>query len=182
MMEAHRNKFGDLVVDADPDDAQVLLFVGRGPAVAENLPIGIAHEFVAIADGKRPTRAVVPKSADWSETDDGARYELAMQAGDEAMSFEELRVGDSKLPRDVGSGQGKLGSVRVITNPPGARVYLLIGFGANVRVSDLPTDQAHELLVVNDEHEPERLMVGPSDWKSGPEGPMAKVEVELEAR
>ena len=27
--------------------AQVLLFIGRGPAIAENLPTGVAHEFVA---------------------------------------------------------------------------------------------------------------------------------------
>lgn len=55
---------GTLVVNADPD-AQILFFVGRGPAVAEDLPVGVAHEFVAVADGRSPTRAVVPSDASW---------------------------------------------------------------------------------------------------------------------
>ena len=59
-----RARYGDLTLQVAPDRAQVLLFLGRGPAAADNLPIGVAHEFIAIADGREPTRAVVPGRRD----------------------------------------------------------------------------------------------------------------------
>lgn len=177
-----RQDYGDLVVRATPERAQVLLFVGRGPAVAHNLPQGVAHEFIAIADGREPTRALVPADAEWQATDDGPRYELAMQAGQDEVLFEEVELGATRLPRDVGTPTGELGSVRVLTNPPGAAVYVLIGFAPNVRVRDLPTGQAHELVLFHEGHTPRRMVVGPSDWRETPDGRVAELDVTLDER
>ncbi|MFW6067382.1 MAG: hypothetical protein ACOC97_03525 [Myxococcota bacterium] len=174
----HRERFGHLIVHVAPERAQVLRFVGRGPVTAEHLPVGVAHEFVAVADGRRPTRAVVPADAHWSrEGDEAPRYELAMQAGEESKS---RALGETQLSRDVGTPTGELGEVRVITNPPGAKVYHLIGFAPTARVEDLPTDEAHELLVYRRGHRAERVVVGPSDWQRVDGRPTAEITVELD--
>ncbi len=178
----HAARYGDLVVHVPHDRAQILLRVGRGPAVATNLPVGIAHEFVAIADGRVPTRAVVPPDAAWEPTNEGPRYELAMQAGEAEMPFESLELGDTRLPRDVGANRNQLGSVRVLTNPPGAEVFLLIGFAPNAQVRDLRADQTYELVVWAEGFAPKRVLVRPEDFHETPTGKAANVEVRLEER
>ena len=50
---------GDLEVRVANERAQILRFVGRGPVTVEHLPLGVAHEFVAIADGHAPARLLV---------------------------------------------------------------------------------------------------------------------------
>ncbi|MFK7998001.1 MAG: hypothetical protein AB8H86_00340 [Polyangiales bacterium] len=169
---------GNLIVSA-PAEAQILFFVGRGPAVAEDLPRGVAHEFVAVADGRSPTRAVVPSDAVW-QGGDSPRYELAMQTGDSDVAFEQIDLGETGLTREgMGTPSGGLGSIRVITTPPGARVFLLIGFGS-ARIEDLPADEPVELLVYSAGQAPRRIFIGPSDWTEGADGLEASVDVTFE--
>lgn len=157
--------------------AQIFLFVGRGPALAENLPTGVAHELVAVADGRAPTRAVVPADAVWASSDDGMLYELAMQTGDDEMTFEQLVLGPSRLDRDaLDAPSGGRGRLRVVTTPPGARVFRLVGFGA-VELADLPVDTPQEVLVYDEGAPPVRSFVGPSDWREGDEGHEAELVV-----
>jgi hypothetical protein len=168
MMREHRARFGTLTVRATPDRAQILLFVGRGPALAEELPVGVAHEFVVIEDGHAPTRSVLPVGAEWETVDGAPRYELAMQTG-APLDAGLIELGPTQLPRDVGS-PGALGSVRVVTNPPGAKVYLLVGFSPEAVVENVRTDTAVELLVYLEGHPISRLVVGPSDWQQAADG------------
>ncbi len=169
----NRPEGGDLRVTAG-EDAQILLFLGRGPATAEYLPVGVAHELVVISDGG-VSRSVVPANAQWEQDGETPRYELAMQVREG--EGEALDLGETELsPEAMGTPTGSLGTVRVVTNPPGAKVYLLIGFG-EAFVEDLPTDAAHELLVDTPEGEPERIVVGPSDWVAGPNGKLAEITV-----
>lgn len=170
----NRPEGGDLRVTAG-EDAQILLYLGRGPATAEYLPVGVAHELVVISDGG-VSRSVVPAQAQWEQDGEVPRYELAMQVRDG--EGEALDLGETELsPEAMGTPTGGLGTVRVVTNPPGAKVYLLIGFG-EAFVEDLPTADAHELLVESAEGEPERVVVGPSDWAEGPDGKVAEITVE----
>jgi hypothetical protein len=176
-------RYGDLRIHVPHDRAQILMRVGRGPAIATNLPVGIAHEFVAIADGRVPTRAVVPPDATWEPTEEGPRYELAMQAGEAEMPFESLELGDTRLPRDVGANRNQLGSVRVLTNPPGAEVFLLIGFAPDAQVRDLRADQTYEVVVWAEGFAPKRVIVRPEDFVAGEDGKKAaSVEVGLTER
>ncbi len=176
----HAARYGELVVDVDPTRAQVLMFVGRGPAVAPQLPVGIAQEFVVIVDGKRPTRAVVPPDAEWEDTDDGPLYELAVQGGQEDVAPEDLALGETLLPHDMGTATGQIGRVRVVTSPPGAKVYVLIGFSPSVRVENQRTDRPVELLIWAEDHRAARHVIGPSDWIEAEGTRTANVEVELE--
>ncbi len=139
---------GELHVTSTPPHAQVFLRLGPGPALATDLPVGVAQEFVAIANGRVPTRAVVPADAAWESAGQGqARYELAMQTGKELASGADVELGATLLPQAPGAPKGSLGTVRVITTPPGAQVYQLIGFTPDVRVSGMHVDRSYELLV-----------------------------------
>lgn len=180
ILAEHRARYGQLTVTSEPAGAQVLLFVGRGPAVATDLPTGAAYELVAFADGHGASRAIVPADATWEATPEGPRYELALQTSETEIDLAHLDLGDTRLPRDaLGTPSGTLGSVRVVTSPPGARVYMLIGFTPDVHVENIRADQPVELLLYEEGYEVERTLVGPSDWTDGPDGKTASVSVTL---
>ena len=178
----HRAQFGTLVITADPPGSQVLLFVGRGPAEAPELPVGVAHEFVAIADGHAPSRAFIPADGTWEERDDTPRYELALQVSQDEMSEADLALGPTTLERDaLGSSTGALGVARIITTPPGARVYLLVGFSPSVRVENVRTAELIELLVYHEGYPVHTELVRPSAWIEGDDGVRrAELRVTLE--
>ncbi len=158
---------GTLEVESTPPEAQAFLFVGRGPSIVEDLPVGVAHEFIVFADGHRPQRVIVPADARYEDTPDGPRYELAAQVGAALAADEDplaVDLGPSLMPSTPGT-PGDLGSVRIITNPPGAKVFMLIGFTPDVRVENLATREATELLLWLEGHRLERVVVGPSDWQ-----------------
>jgi hypothetical protein len=170
---------GDLVVRVSTERAQILLLVGRGPVSVPHLPLGVAHEFVAVADGLSPARLLIPANADWETTPDGRRYEAAMQLG-EVNPSAPLELGDTLLPQDVGSPSGNLGTVRVVTTPRGAKVYQVIGFAPEARVEQLPLDATQELLVYRKGYAPELRVVAPSDYLDAPPGQALAKRAELD--
>src|SRR5690606_14255816 len=95
MLAAHRARFGTLTVREVPDDSQIFMYVGRGPADAVEMPVGSALEFIAIADGRAPSRTVLPADAEWDTTGAAPRFGLAMQVGTEEMSEEERALGET---------------------------------------------------------------------------------------
>jgi hypothetical protein len=176
--------YGDLRVNSQPDRAQVLLLIGPGPALATDIPLGVAQEFVATAAGHRPARALLPSDAVWDELDGHPRYELAIQArpiqeGRNARGADAL--GPTLLPQNVGAPTGRLGSVRVVTTPRAAEVYQLIGFTPDVHVDNLPLDRAYELLVYAEGHSSVRKHVEPSDFLDQNGKRVAQIDVQLPA-
>jgi hypothetical protein len=169
---------GDLVVHVTPDRAQVLRFVGRGPATVPHLPVGVAHEFVAVLDGSRPTRALIPPDGEWESLPEGPRYELAMQLGAAAPNAA-LELGTTLLPPNVGSPSGALGSARIVTTPRGAKVYQVIGFAPDVKVEDLPLDQTQELLIYLPGYAHVVRIVAPSDFADQGDRKVANVDITL---
>lgn len=173
---------GTLQISSDPGRAQVFLFIGNGPATATDLPMGVAQEFVAMAEGYAPTRAVVPADAQWEETSGSdPRYELAMQATKLASADKALELGPTLLPRDVGTPTARLGSVRVITTPKSAKVYQLIGFTPDVRVENLPIDAAYEVLVYLPGYGLQTRRVEPTDFRDQEGQRVAELSVPLTA-
>jgi hypothetical protein len=171
---------GRLFVEVDPPDAQVLLLVGRGPVTVPDLAVGVAHEFVAIAEGSLPSRAVVPSGGAWHREGEGApRYELAMQVGEPSRHARELDIGASKLPPDRGTPSGERGAVRVITNPPGASVYRMVGHGPRVVVEGLDPGEAQQILVYHEARKPERRTLAPAEWAVEGSRTTAALRVEL---
>jgi hypothetical protein len=169
---------GDLVVRVTNERAQILRFVGRGPVSVPHLPLGIAHEFVALADGASPARLLVPKDAEWESTPDGTRYEAAMQLP-QTPAGNAMELGETLLPQDVGSPSDKLGTVRIVTTPRGAKVYQVIGFAPETRVEALPLESTQELLVYKKGHAPELRVVAPSDYLDRGDKKVAELEITL---
>jgi hypothetical protein len=175
-------KHGELRVTSSPARAQVLMFVGTGPVVVPDLPAGVAHEFVAIADGKAPSRVVVPADAAWQQDGARRRYEVALQLDDADARRAADDLGATRLPQQVGAPSGSLGEVRVVTSPPGARVYQLVGFTPDVSVQNLPVRQPLELLVYLSGHDLTRVAIAASDWKPVDGRLIAALDVPLRAR
>ncbi|MCZ6807450.1 MAG: hypothetical protein O7F08_10895 [Deltaproteobacteria bacterium] len=157
---------GTIEVTVAPADSQIFLFVGRGPVIAEGMSLAGPHEFVVFDRGLEPSRAVVPKDATWAATDNGALYELAVQARPSDGPSEPLDLG-APLTEPASSGE-QSGTVRVITNPPGAKVYRFVGMGPK---AEIPADSIHEgqeVLVYHPERSARRAVIGPSDWRVTP--------------
>lgn len=154
---------GDLTVNVSTERAQILRFVGRGPITVPHVPLGVAHEFVATAEGMAPARLLVPRDAEWESTPDGKRYEAAMQLSP-AQGQGTTELGETLLPRDVGTPTSTLGSLRIVTTPKGAKVYQVIGFAPQAVVEQLPVDATQELLIFRKGHAPEVRVVAPSDY------------------
>jgi hypothetical protein len=174
-----KHSVGELRVTSNLGRAQVLLLIGAGPALATDLPVGVAQEFVALADGYAPARAIVPADAVWEEVDGKPRYELAIQATRASAGASKMGLGPTLLPRDVGTPQAKLGSVRVVTTPKGAKVYQLIGFTPDVRVENLPLDQDYDVLVYLEGRPPVSRHVEAADFEGSDGKRVCELDVTL---
>jgi hypothetical protein len=178
-----RRVYGDLRINSKPDRAQVFLLIGPGPALATDIPLGVAQEFVALAEGYRPARALLPADAIWDEIGGQPRYELAIQArplheGRRPRSPNAL--GATLLPQNVGTPSGRLGAVRVVTTPRAAAVYQLIGFTPDVHVDNLPLDHAYELLVYLEGRGSAHKRIEPADFQENPANGKRIAQVELQ--
>ncbi len=157
---------GVIDVIVTPSDAQIFVFVGRGPAVAQDIPVAGAHEFIVFDRGLRPSRAIVPEGASWTATDNGPLYELAVQAQAAAAPTDALDLG-SPQTEPASAVAGNSGTVRIITNPQGAKVYRFIGVGPTVKIPAASIHEGQEVLVYHPDHETRRAVIGPSDWQAG---------------
>jgi hypothetical protein len=173
---------GVIDVTVTPGDAQIFVFVGRGPAVASGLPVDGAHEFIVFDRGLRPSRAIVPEGAIWTTTEHGSLYELAVQAQAAAAPTAAVGFGHpTTKPASVEAGDS--GTIRIITNPQGAKVYRFIGVGPTAQIPAASIHEGQEILVYHPEYETRRAVIGPSDWQAGEgEGTYsAGLEVQLPA-
>jgi hypothetical protein len=173
---------GVIDVTVSPPGAQIFAFVGRGPVVVQDMPVGSAHEFVVFDRGLRPSRAVVPEGASWTMTDKGPMYELAVQAQAAAAPVDALDLGGPQT-QTASSGTGSTGTIRVITNPPGAKVFRFVGVGPTARIPAGSIHEGQEILIYHPDHETRRAVIGPSDWQSaeGQSSYIASLEVDLPA-
>jgi hypothetical protein len=173
-------RYGELRVTSSPARAQVLAFVGAGPALATDLPVGVAHEFVAMADDKAPSRAVVPAGVPWPADSGRARYELALQLDDARGKTSGDELGPTRLPDDVGKSNGTLGDVRIVTSPPGAKVYQVVGFTPDVRIENVALDgEPLELVIYLRDHALARTVVRDADFKQRDGSLVAEIDVTL---
>jgi hypothetical protein len=173
---------GVIDVAVTPADAQIFVFVGRGPALVQDMPVAGPHEFLVFDRGLHPSRAIVPAGATWSKTDNGLLYELAVQAQAVGAPSDALDLG-SPQTEPASADSRDTGTVRVITNPQGAKVYRFVGVGPTANIPATSIHEGQEILVYHPEHETRRAVIGPSDWQA-PEGQgsySASLEVELPA-
>lgn len=169
---------GVVALEVAPEDAQIFLYVGRGPSVADGLAVGAPHEFVVFHEGLRPTRVAVPADGAWSTADGAPLYELAVQPQPASTSTDAADFGVPLTEVGAASG-GRLGAVRVVTNPPGAKVYRYLGLGPNVSLTVGSIHEGQEVLIVRPGYETRRAVIGPSDWETVEGEPRASLRIEL---
>jgi hypothetical protein len=159
-----------LVVRDVPADAEVLLRVGQAPAEVDKMPVGTRLEFVATAEGFAPKRTVVPQGAAWEPGPDGKpRYEIAVQLD----KSKKPGVVDPWPPAEPGSevgGKGAPGTVRVVSTPKGAEVWLLVGLAPEARIELFRCDVDTEVLVAGPKALRKRLSVRTADFGPDPQG------------
>lgn len=153
---------GTLVVSNVPSHAEVLLGQGQAPVEVARMPVGARLEFVATAEGYAPKRLVVPSSMSWDTGPDGKpRLETAVQLDKSKGGTDSWPIGE---PGEVG-GQGPPGTVRIVSTPRGAEIWLLAGMGPDARVEQLPCDRDWDVLVAGPTTFRRRLHVQPRDFE-----------------
>ena len=147
--------------------------------MAAELPVGQSHEFVVFQEGLRPARVAVPTDAAWPTVDGRPLYELAVQPQPAGSPAEAADFGQP-LAEASSASEGSTGAVRIVTNPPGAKVYRYLGVGPSVSLTVSSIHEGQEVLVVHPGYETRRAVIGPSDWETTAEGAhRARLRVEL---
>jgi hypothetical protein len=171
---------GRLTVNSSPQGAQVLLFTGTAPLTIAGIPLRMAHEFVAVAEGRKPVRALLPADAAWQDTSAGPRYELLLKSVEATGPGSEWKLGPTRLPRDPGSPSGKLGTVRVRTDPGGMQVYRLLGFTPDLKIDNLPVGETALLVIYESGYSVAKVTVEPDSWVTAGDGLKAEIDITLE--
>jgi hypothetical protein len=136
-----------LVVSDVPQGAEVLVRSGLAPVDVEHVPSGARLEFVALADGFAPRRAVVPQGASWDVPNGKPRFELPIQLEKSRAKSGALDPWPAAEPGTVVGGQGAPGTVHIVTSPRGAEVWMVAGGGPEAKIESLPCGAALELKV-----------------------------------
>lgn len=179
-----QEKLGAVIVHVSELDAQVLRYLGEAPLLVPRLAVSTAHEFVATQDGFLPARVLVPADADWEPGEGGARYEVALQLEPrpDAVGGAARELGPSLLGQPLATKGQRLGTVRVVATPRGARVYQLVGTGPSVRLDAVSRTAPVELLVYREGYAPALRIVAPSDFVEQGGAHVADISVTLTKR
>jgi hypothetical protein len=168
MQQASRCR-GSLVVGDVPAAAEVLLRVGSAPVDVERMPMGARLEFVATAEGYAPRRTIVPAGAAWDTGADGKpRFEVAVQL-DRARA-KAAEVWPPAEPGSVVGGDGKPGTVHIVSSPPKAEVWLLVGLGPEAKIDHLKCDEDVDVLVAGPTTLRKRMHVGSQELSAAADG------------
>ena len=171
---------GRLAVNSSPQGAQVLFLAGTAPLTMTGLPLRVAHEFVAVAEGRKPVRGIIPTDAAWRDTAAGPLYHLVLESRQPAEPGEQWDLGPTLLPRESGSPFGKLGTVRITTVPAGMQVYRLLGFTPDLVIENFPAGERARLLLYESGFSATTVAVGPESWVESDQGMKAEIDVSLE--
>jgi hypothetical protein len=172
--EAAQPPAAEVTVTAREGDAAVWLLLGRTPLDSMPLSTAAVHELRIEHEGYRPLDVRVA-DGEWKEADGGLRArvdaELIQGAPRRAVPAypAEAAGGAAQAPK----GRQGRGVVRVESRPPGAQVWLLVGFTPRATVGGLEAGRDYELKVLKDGFRPGFAAVRSADWYlSGPGGPM----------
>ena len=147
---------GTFILRVATEGAEVFRFVGRAPVSIEALAVRETHEILAVVEDRPILRHRITPTDGWNNAEP-ATLELALQVPEEEREFDESEVAQSD--------DARVGTLRVITDPAGAKVFHRAGSGPEVRFDELPMDQPFELLVIAEGHQPQREIVTASQWE-----------------
>jgi len=170
--EAAQPRPGEITVTAAEPDAAVWLLLGSTPVDSLPLSAAMVHELRLEHDGYRPHDLRVT-GYQWKE--DGGSLRARVSADlvpgpppSPVPPFPQAREG-----ADPPAGPRGRGVVHIESDPPGARVWLLIGFTPRATISGLEAGQDYQLKVLKEGFRPGFAAVRAEEWfLSGPGGPV----------
>lgn len=170
---------GEIVVASATEGAAVWLRLGATPVESFAVPMAMVHELRVEHDGYLPADLRV-SAQNWSG-EPGQRRAL-MSVSLVPGEAGQVAPAAPPPPQPLAPGGPGTGVIRVESEPPGAEVWLLVGFTPEVRIGGLPTDRGYELRALAEGHRPAAASVAPGDWlASDPGGPgTASVRRDLE--
>jgi hypothetical protein len=157
---------GDVVLESEPGEAAAWLLLGRTPL--DTMPLGTAsvRELRIETPGFVPADVVVTP-AQW--TGRGAlRAAVRVSLSPAAPGY--LHPAAPPAPPSPVGGPAGEGIIHVESEPPGAEVWLLVGFTGMekpARVNALAKDKDHTFKLLKDGHTPGVAIVRPADWVDG---------------
>ncbi len=162
-----------------PERSEILLLQGNAPLDVSPMPAGARIEFVGMLAGHAPKRAAVPAQAKWDPDPQGRpRYELAFEL---APSHKRADPWPPTEPDTVVGGEGEPGTVRVVSSPRDAEVWLLFGSGPDAEIAPIACT-AHEVLIASGSSLRARLRVAPEQFASSGDGGPATVVLQGTAK
>lgn len=160
-----------ILVSDVPADAEVLLRMGQAPLDVDRMPVGARLEFVVTAEGHATKRGVVRAGAKWAAgPDNRPRYELPVQL-DPLKKAAQDAWPTAEGGEELG-GPGAAGVVHIVSDPPGAEVWLVTGFGPEARLEQIRCGSDVDLLVGGPTTR-KRMTVAAKDVADAPQAPGA---------
>ncbi len=165
---AEQKKGGNIEIAANVDGAAVWMLLGRTPLDSMPLPVAIVHQLRFERDGYEP-RDVMVLASHW--TGDRAAVHVELEPG----ALENpMPAWPPPVPQEAQRAfvrDARLGVIHVESEPPGAQVWLLVGFTPDVRMSDFEAGVGYEFKVLKDGYRPGFVVIRPEDWRLDPGDP-----------
>jgi serine/threonine-protein kinase len=162
----------DLTITSPEPDAAVWLLLGRTPFESMSLSSAMVHELRFEHEGYLPLDLRVT-GYEWKGDDKQARraaVSATLQAGEPKGPVPAVGPEPASPPPPGPPGRGVLA---VTSTPPGAQVWMLIGFTPRATITGLPAGRDVEVKVLKDGFLPGFTSVKAGEWYlSGRDGPV----------
>ena len=162
----------DLTITSGEPDAAVWLSLGRTPVDSFPLSSAMVHELRLEHEGYRPLDLRVT-GYEWKGDEGARRAELhgALVAGEPERPVPAYSPEPGASPPAGPAGRG---IIHVTSEPPGAQVWLLIGFTPSATITGLEAGRDYEVKVLKDGFRPGFAAVKGEEWylSGRPDGPV----------
>jgi PEGA domain len=163
----------DITITATEPDAAVWLLLGRTPVDSPALSAAMVHEVRLEHEGYRPHDVRVT-GYQWVEDAGSLRATIVAELVPGAPDARQAAASPPAPPASAPAGPRERGVLHVESRPPGAQVWLLVGFTPRATVSGLEAGRDYQLKVLKDGFRPGLAAIRAEEWRpSGPEGPVA---------
>jgi serine/threonine protein kinase len=171
--EVSKTRYADVVIDSDVAGAAVWMNLGKTPV--DSLPLSSAgiYELRVQQDGMKASDVVVTP-ARWSGAGEAmnAAVKVALEPAPGGY-VAPAAPPHAPASQEVAAAKSGRGRIHVDSDPPGAHVWLLVGFTPAVRVQNLAADRNHEFKVMLDGRVPAFAEVLATDFMD-PSGQVQK--------
>jgi len=177
-LRAQQDKPGTIVVSSEVDEAAVWLLLGRTPLDTFKLPASAINDLRFEHEGYKSVDLPVTGPM-WTEGNGelSAGLHARLEPGALEVALPAFPKAPDPEPPPGPSGQG---IVHVESTPPGAQVWLLVGFTPKVSLTGMVAGKTYEFKVLKDGYHPAYVEFKDSQWYLSGEPGVGKVKPELE--